>query len=447
MAIKQSTIPETIQRVNGDLQRSFPNASITDTSMLSILGKMLAGTSYELGELIQLLGKHGFPTNSTGINLEEWAVTQGISRLGGSKSVGTVVMTSTADSIFLAPGEELNTPSAVSYITQDAVQMEAFSLSVNLSLSGNIVTATFISPTQINLFAQNQTITISGVDQPEYNGDHIIIESYATYFKFQVQTTTPPTASGLIKADSIIGIVTVESKNIGDDKNLDSGAKLNFLSLPNPAINPDIYVSFDGITGGSSVETDDELRERVLSSFRQKPQQLSPADIDNISKQNKKVTRTSILRATPAPGQFTVYVATDNEISSIPDLGTLQNVKNRLVELAPIYISDLDQSTPEAGDIQVKPITTLAVDFTFTTITLATETMKSAIIANLKSFFLADTIIGENIKYEKILSVIKNTVDPVTGDALQTFEISLPTGDIVLADGEIAILGSVTFAV
>jgi len=93
----------------------------------------------------------------------------------------------------------------------------------------------------------------------------------------------------------------------------------------------------------------------------------------------------------------------------------------------------------------VSPPTAVVVDFTFTNITPDTSTMRSVITANLDQYFTESPEVGSDLDEDAYRSAIINTVDTETGQRLQSFTLSVPSGDITTQSNEIPILGAVSY--
>ena len=137
-----------------------------------------------------------------------------------------------------------------------------------------------------------------------------------------------------------------------------------------------------------------------------------------------------------ALGVVQVYFTRDNDISSIPSASEVVAVKSKLNEIRPANTSE--------DNMIVSAPTALSIDFTFTVLAPNTATMQAAIEANLQQFFEEATTVGEDIDEDAYRSAIKNTVDTQTGDTVTDFDVSTPTGDVVVSDGELAVLGVIT---
>jgi hypothetical protein len=71
--------------------------------------------------------------------------------------------------------------------------------------------------------------------------------------------------------------------------------------------------------------------------------------------------------------------------------------------------------------------------------------MKTSIQNQLIAFFQDTVTFEEDIPSASYNGAIQNTRDTVTGDRLVSFTLSAPPGSIVVADGNIPVLGAVTF--
>ena len=146
----------------------------------------------------------------------------------------------------------------------------------------------------------------------------------------------------------------------------------------------------------------------------------------------------TILAATDVPpGQVITYFMRDNDADPIPTTSEIQDVKDKLDEILPATTSTYD-------NIVLAP-TSLSVAFTFTAVFPDTTTMRAAVEANLDQFFDERVDVGVDISEDAYRAAIQNTVDPDTGDVVQSFTLSAPTGDITVAGGEIPVRGTVTW--
>jgi len=162
------------------------------------------------------------------------------------------------------------------------------------------------------------------------------------------------------------------------------------------------------------------------------------AAITDKAKEVAGVTRVFVEEITPAVGQVTVYFMRDNDPDPIPSGSEVAEVRAKIEEIVPA-------NTDKDNDLFVNAPTGVPVAFTFTALSPDTSTMQSAIQANLAQFFDEDTVVSADIKEDAYRSAIFNTIDTATGDTVTSFTLSVPSGDITIATGEIGTLGTVSF--
>jgi hypothetical protein len=149
-------------------------------------------------------------------------------------------------------------------------------------------------------------------------------------------------------------------------------------------------------------------------------------------------TGTGLTAATSIPlGQVSTYFMRDNDADPIPVASEVLVVKAAIDSILPANTSTADNFVSAPS-----PVT---VDYTFTALAPDTTTMRAALNANLQQFHDEQVSVGVNVDEDAYRAAIKNTVDPDTGDIVQTFVLSAPTGDITINAGEIAVKGTVAF--
>lgn len=145
-----------------------------------------------------------------------------------------------------------------------------------------------------------------------------------------------------------------------------------------------------------------------------------------------------IKAATSVPlGQLRTFFMRDNDADPIPSPSEVATVQAAINAILPA-------NTSTADNIVAAP-TAVPVNYTFTALTPNTSSMQSAVTANLKQFHAEQTVVGQNVDRDAYRAAIINTVDPDTGDTVETFDLASPTGDITIQAGEIATQGVMTF--
>ena len=427
---------ELIDRSRGDIAKNLPGVDPTvHGSFVRALADVLSGRAYDLTILQQQVLQQLMPTLSGGEYLEQWAAYEGLTRNPATGSSGPATVTGTAGAT-LASGTELTTSTGGTYVIQDGVTLAArFLLLSSLSRSGSTVTGVTSSSHGL---ATGMTVTISGADQVQYNGVYAITVTSETQFTYTLVGTLPATpATGTIYASYIGAEIDLESSGTGPGVNLDSGATLT-LATPVSGVDTTVRVQFSGISGAVDTETDTELRARVLQSRSNPVANFNEAAIVKAALAVPGVTRVKVKRVTPEIGDVTILFVRDNDpITIIPSSTEVQAVFDAVFAIAPA-------NTAESSVIVQAP-TPVTTNYIFTALSPDSATMRDAITANLAAFYADEVDFGVNISEDKYRAAIINTVDPSTGDTLESFTLSNPTGDISVSTNGIGILGSITY--
>jgi uncharacterized phage protein gp47/JayE len=276
--------------------------------------------------------------------------------------------------------------------------------------------------------------TISGAVETDYNGSFEIIVTADDEFTYDISTTPTTPATGTILASFEGATVVVNSESTGEITNLDSGAKLTLASTVS-GVDAVAFVQFDTVSGGTESEDNDALRSRTFQSRANPVANFNPTAIEKEARKISGVTRVKVKRITPYIGAVTILFVRDGEDNIIPTSQDVQNVKDAIIEIA--------QATTDENDIFVTAPTPVTTDYTFTTISPDTPTMRTAISDNLVAFYRDDVDFETDITEDKYRAAIINTIDPDTGDTLSSFTLSSPSGDITVTTDEIGILGQV----
>lgn len=429
------TAAEVENRAKTDVQRELPEANpFLKNSWLSALITSFANRQFDFYTQLEVAIIENFMDTATGEQLERFAAIWGKQRLAATQATGNVVATGTAAAV-IPSGTVLSGPDG-NYTSTSSATISAQSIGVTgIVRSGQTATATTASPHGL---ANNVPVTISGANETEYNvsAAAITVTGLST-FQYQVTGTPGTPATGTILAAFTSASVPVQSDDFGADTNLDAGEQ---VTLQSPIVNVDdtLTVDFGAVGGGTDQETDAALRIRMLERIQNPVAHFNVSDIVDKAKEIAGVTRVFVQEITPAVGQVTIFFMRDDDDNPIPTASEVTTVKNKILEIKPANTDD--------ADVIVSAPTGVNVDFTFTALSPNTSTMRTAITANLEVFFEEDTQVGVNIDEDAYRSAIFNTVDTATGDEVTSFTLSTPTGDVVIATGEIGVLGNVVFS-
>lgn len=425
---------EILNRIRADVQNELPDLNpFIRNSFLSAILVGLSGRMFDFSIQQQLLINELFMDTATGEFLERWGSYKDITRNPATQAEGPITVTGVvASSIPIS--SVLSSLGAEQYETQAAASIVAVSEPVNFIT--RISSTATVETTADHQFASGMNVTIVGADQTEYNGTFEILVTAANEFTYQVSGTPTTPATGTITADADLATVTVKSLGFGQAVNLESGASLSF-STPLAGIDNTAFVQFDGISGGTDIESDDDLRVRILDAYQNPIALFNVASIVATAKTVPGVTRVFVNEATPDPGQVTVFFTRDNDVDIIPSAGEVSDVKDALLEIKPAMMFE--------DDLIVEAPVPVNTNFVFSFLSPNTATMKDAITKSLEQFFREETQVGEPVRDFVYLGAIGNTVDLETGQKVEDFSLATPTGDIPVNIGEIAVLGSVSF--
>lgn len=438
MPIEFPTYEDIVNRSRVDISRLIPDLDPTIYgSFIRGVVDSQSGRAFDIVLLQQQLLNQMFPQTADGEFLEKrWAAYEGLTRNPATPSTGSIVITGDPTSVdpTIPAGTLFTTPDGNQVATQvdSLVSWQLISVS-SLTRVGNEVTATTTSDHGL---ASNIEITIGGAVEADYNGDFQITVTGTNEFTYEIDATPTTPATGIILA--LFGGVSaeVESIDTGSDQNLESGAKLTIVS-PISGIDPTAYVDFNGLTGAIDIETDAELLIRVLQSRSNPVANFNEAAIEKEARKVSGVTRVKVKRVTPEIGDVTILFVRDNDASIIPDAGEVTAVKDAILEIAPA-------NTPDASVIVTAP-TPVSTNYTFTSISPDTTTMRAAIQANIEALYRDSVTFETDVTEDKYRSAIIDTIDPETGDELTAFALSSPSGDISVSTDEIGTLGDIIF--
>ena len=434
MPIDFAEYGEIVDRVRADISKNLPDVDPTIFgSFLRALADANAGRAYDVNRLQEQLLAQMFPQTSSGEFLELWSGYETLTRNAATSGSGPVTMTG-APATIIPAGTQLTSLDSRIYTVDTSVSLAVQTVNAStLTRSGD--TATFICTVDHGL-ATGVSVIVSGADQADYNGLFELTITGTDTFTYEVSNTPVTPATGtLISATFQGGEVVATAQDAGQDTNLESGAQLSLVT-PIVGAGNDAYVQFDGAQGGTDTETDSELLTRTLLSRANPVANFNIAAIDKAARAVSGVTRTKIKRITPDIGDVTILFVRDNDTNIIPASSEVATVKAAIVDLLP--------ATSSENDVYVTAPTAVTTDYIFTALSPDSVTMRQAIEDNLAAFYRDEADFETDITEDKYRAAIINTIDPETGDTLDSFTISAPSGDITISTDEIGVLGTVT---
>lgn len=311
--------------------------------------------------------------------------------------------------------------------------------------------AIFETDTAHNL-ATGQSVSISGSNDPEYNGEFEIMVTAANEFTYAPLTSPTGPAGSDVYAASTYARIKVQAEEGGQQNNIDGGTIM--LEDAVTDVETEALVTFGGITGGTDLEDPEDFRDRILDALGSTLGMFTEDEIRDVAKNVPGVTRVWIRKARLAPpagwpeeGQAKVLFMRDNDANSFPNAQEIADVKNALITKAmPTHMVE--------NNLNVIGPNPFVVDLNFASITPDTASMRLAITAQLKQFFNERVSLGADLPKQDhadlelmdLMCAIKDTVDLETGQQLQSFSLNSPGDNISLGPDDIPILGQVIFS-
>lgn len=435
MSYTPPDIEEIIARVKTYVKDELGELSPTDAnSMIYAIIVAMALLSDDTNKQIALdVIPNCFPQSATteeamsvfakmkSIPKNESSASSGLATIEGD--VGTIIPAGTT---FVANNIEFTTQSYAEVI-EDTVSVQ--------SLSINGTTATIITD-NVHNFASGIKVTVAGSTHSELNGEYTAVVSGLRNLTYEIQTSLVSTETSGITVTSNIASLTLSAGSTGSISNLYNGDTLaietEIAGLSNTA-----YVQYSNISGGVDEEALADWHKRIVERFQKPITYFNETRIEALVKSIAGNTKVWVLPITPAVGQVTVYFIRGNDVDIIPDANEIKAVKDLL---------DAQKNVKDdEDDIIVYAPTKKPIDFTFTSISPSSASMKNAINASLKQLFADGAELSTNLTELDYKTAIKNTFDLETNLSLANFTLSAPVGDVTISAGELPTLGTVQF--
>lgn len=221
-------------------------------------------------------------------------------------------------------------------------------------------------------------------------------------------------------------VVDVQAQTAGATGNTAAGVSLTLLQ-PIAGVQNSAPIAGDGLSNGSDTEDDDGLRTRLLARIQAPPSGGSAADYVQWALEVPGVTRAWCSPQEMGAGTVTVRFVRDDDTSIIPDTAEVDAVYDHIEALRPVT----------AELFVVAPIAK-AIDMTIALKPNSAE-VQGAVLAELADLLRREAEPGGTI----LLSHMREAVSIAPGET--DHAITVPTADFACDNGEIAVLGTITF--
>lgn len=223
-----------------------------------------------------------------------------------------------------------------------------------------------------------------------------------------------------------IAVIPVRAKTAGTIGNLAAGEILTIVS-PQIGIDSEGTVGENGITGGIDIESDEELRARLVERIQNPPQGGAKSDYIIWAKEISGVTRAWCYPMLAGAGTVSVTFVLDNSENIIPDSDKITEVYDYL-----------ETKRPATAELFVFALTEVTINFT---IKLYPDNAanRAAVTAELTDLIITK---GEpdGILF---LSQIREAISSATGEI--DHRLDYPVDNTVLSKTQIAKMGTITW--
>ena len=234
----------------------------------------------------------------------------------------------------------------------------------------------------------------------------------------QYQTTADATVTVPTATASVAALVAAAAGNRTTGQT---------LTLTSPIVGVQSSATAGALTGGADLESDDDLRARLIDRIQQPPHGGDAHDYVTWALEVPGVTRAWCFPLELGEGTVTVRFVRDDDASLIPDAGEVAAVQAYIDALRPVTAAVTvvaPTAVPLAFSIAVAPDTTA---------------VKAAVQAELSDLIAREAKPGGTIS----LSHIRAAISAAAGE--DNYTMSAPSADVTNTAGNMTTLGTITW--
>ena len=230
---------------------------------------------------------------------------------------------------------------------------------------------------------------------------------------------------GIIPAGETYCDVAAEAVDAGAGGNIPALA-IRYIELPPSGISG--VTNTQAFSGGCSAETDEELRSRVLASYRALPNGANKAYYESRVLGVSGVESVTVIPKARGLGTVDVYFATQ---SGIPDAGMVTAVQDLLDGEREICV-DIEVSAPTPVTVNVAAVVETAGGSDFAAVSAAAENAVRACFGGKG--------LGKNLYRAKLSAAI------MAVEGVENCTVTLPAADVEIDETELPVIGTVTIS-
>lgn len=212
----------------------------------------------------------------------------------------------------------------------------------------------------------------------------------------------------------------------GQDGNATAASALT-IATPITGVNSAVVVTVAALTGAADIESDDDLRARLLARIQSPPHGGAQHDYVAWALEVPGVTRAWVYPAELGLGTVTVRFVRDDDASPIPDAGEVAAVQ--------AYI---DALRPVTAVVTVAAPVAVPLNFTIDLVP-DTAAIRAAIEVELRDLLRREAAPGVTI----LLSHIREAISLATGETDHI--LSVPAANVTHTTGQMATFGAITW--
>lgn len=238
----------------------------------------------------------------------------------------------------------------------------------------------------------------------------------------QYQTTADAVVVGTSATAPLIAVVAAAAGN------REAGQSLTLVS---PVVGVQSTATAGLLSGGADVETDDELRARLLARIQQPPQGGAASDYVAWALGVSGVTRAWVYPQELGAGTVTVRFVRDND-------GTGAAIIPDSTEVAAVQ-AYIDVRRPVTAQLTVIAPTAVPLNFTITGLTPSNAAVQAAVQTELQDLLRRESTPGGTI----LLSHIRAAISAASGET--DYTLTSPVANVTNTVGNMTTMGTITW--
>lgn len=412
---------------------------LTPSNIVYVLMTAFSARIYDLYYTLSNTVKGLLLPTSINQNLDMWASLKGVSMLPANQAEGYVTFATLAPSILLPQDSVLESVAGEEYtVIQDYTSAtHTYSVIDVVQTDTNVTYTLNIGSDESHGMFTGQSVTLSGSVNSGYNGVKTITVISSNKIEFQIPFVELPDTDLSNLRVSYTGIrAKVKSVNYSENANAGSGVPLSLSSVID-GLSDVGYITFNGITGGGSSESDDNFKRRILLKFERPYTRMNRNDVyDLLSQLDSRVSGYAVRQGYPVAGEATIYVSKSAYSSS--DAGFTTGELNAFAS----YLESMSDIGIQG--VTVNNFTPVNINVDIDNLSPNSLTMQEAVKVAIYSYF-QELEYGTDVKVDELRSIISTAISTVN-EPVSSFDLVAPTSNTSVGAYSKAYLGTLNIS-